>query len=211
MDLIFTNAKRADVGVLSAYAFDLSFGAKENDFEMNLGAHESALEYGAFIYIEGTEYGGTIDGIKTSTDGETITYMGRTWHGILNGKVIEPDPGFDYFTVEGDANDVLSALIARLGLSELFLAGEKPSGINIPAYQFNRYCKAYDGIRAMLAANNAKLKFIWEDRFVRLSAEPIADYTESPIDGDIALLTVERHEKSLNHLIKYPKNIQPKK
>ena len=34
MDLIYTNANGEDQGILSAYAFDLSFGASENDFEI---------------------------------------------------------------------------------------------------------------------------------------------------------------------------------
>lgn len=201
MDLIYTNANRADVGVLSTYAFDLSFGASENDFEMTLGVNEAVLEFSAFIYIEGTEYGGIIDGMKTSTQGETITYNGRTWHGIMNSKVIQPDTGEDYFVVSGDANEILTMLIARLGLSGLFVAAEELSGVNISGYQFNRYCKGYDGIRAMLAASNAKLKIAWENRSVVLSAESIADYTEAPVDGDIATLTVEQHKGKTNHLI----------
>lgn len=203
MDLIYTNASRIDQGVLSAYALDLSFGAdaEENDFEMTIVKSEAVLESKAVIYIEDTEYGGMIDGMKTSTTDEIITYMGRTWHGILNSKVIQPDSGENYLVVSGDANDVLSMLIARLGLSDLFSAVEKSSGINISRYQFNRYCKGYDGIRAMLAKNGAKLKIAWKDRSVYLSAEPIVDYTESAIDGDVAPLTVERHETKVNHLI----------
>lgn len=201
MDLIFTNAKRVDQGVLTAYAFDLSFGAEENDFEMTLGANEATLESGACIYMEGTEYGGTVDGLKTSTNGETITYKGRTWHGILNSKVIQPNSGEDYLIVSGNANAVLSTLIARLGLSGLFTVSEIDAGVNISRYQFQRYCKGYDGIRAMLAANGAKLKIVWKDRAVHLSAEPIADYTDSPVDGDIATLTVEQHKQKVNHLI----------
>ena len=203
MDLIYTNAKRVDQGVLKAYAFDLSYGsdADENDFEMILGKSEAMLESKAFIYIEGTEYGGIVDGIKTTTNHESITYKGRTWHGILNSKVIEPDSGENYLVVSGDANEILSMLIDRLGLSGLFVAAKTLSGISISKYQFHRYCKGYDGIRAMLAANGAKLKITWKDRFVYLSAEPIVDYTESPVDGDIATLTVEQHETKVNHLV----------
>lgn len=437
MDLIYTNAKREDQGVLSAYAFDLSYGASENDFEMTLGANEAPVESGAFIYMEGTEYGGIVDGLKTSTGGETITYKGRTWHGMMNSKVILPlkdgeqrtgklrrlpkgytelshiettgtqyiDTGFtpnqdsrvitrfkyksgthiygtrqsassstsasrnfvlraisgnwqpcygytlggtgvphdnewhtadqdknifridgigeydaaaltegttvengiltkvfdvqtftaprtfligainsaasggniyigkscfaetrmydngvlvrDYIpctnpdgipgmydiandafyrnagtgefltgevietvdviingndangnslvdshlVIGGDANDCIAFIVDRLGLSGLFVAEEKFSGVSISGYQFNRYCKGYDGIRAMLAAGGAKLKIAWKDRSVALSAEPIADYTNAPVDGDIATLTVEQHKQKVNHLI----------
>lgn len=203
MDLIFTNAKKVDQGVLFAYSLDLSFGedVNENDFELTIGETESMLEDNAVIYIEGTEYGGIVDGMKSNTDSETLTYIGRTWHGILNSKVIQPDSGSDHLIVSGDANVVLAFLIARLGLSGLFVAAETMSGINIAGYKFSRYCMGYDGIRAMLAANGAKLKIRWENRSVVISAEPIADYTDSPVDGDVAPLTVERHGNKVNHLI----------
>ena len=322
MDLIYTNAKRIDQGVLPKYTLDLSYGAdeNENDFELTVGKSEKALEKKAIIYIEGTEYGGMVGGTRSSSTENVVTYIGRTWHGILNSKVIEPYDGESYFVVSGEANDILSLLILRLGLSELFSVEErqkteytytlntddyihsrwhgsldagsdKPyypadeigdqcctkkfktkfvpkitysyftdaieyvfwkngsfvkkiayseiskewsvnfdfdevainfswgwdyvgsetivtlelvkvlSEINISKYQFHRYCKGYDGIRAMLAKNGAKLKISWKDRSVCLSAEPIVDYTESPVDGDIAQMTVEQHETKVNHLI----------
>lgn len=201
MDLIYTNKKRVDQGVLSVYSLDLSYGESENDYELTLGANEPTLEVGSFVYIEGTEYGGIVGGLKTSTNSETVAYMGRTWHGILNSKVISPDANKDYYVVSGDANEILSTLIARLGLSSLFVADTELSGIRISNYQFARYCMAYDGIKAMLSANGAKLKIKWEGRLVHLSAEPIADYTDSPIDGDIATLSVESHSHKVNHLV----------
>lgn len=201
MDLIYTNADRSDLGVLLAYSLDMSFGAEENDFEMIVGANEPLLETDAFAYIEGTEYGGMIGGIKARTNGETVTYSGRTWHGILNSKVIEPDTGENYLIVSGEAHDILSMLISRLGLSGLFVAVENPSGVVIRRYQFHRYCKGYDGIMAMLKENGAKLKIAWENRSVTLSVERIADYTESPVDGDIATLSVEQNHHKVNHLI----------
>ena len=201
MDLIYTTAKRADEGVLKAHTFDLSFGAEENDYELTLGASEPVLEYGAFVYIEGTEYGGIVDGMRTNTDVETLTYMGRTWHGIMNSKVIQPDSGQDYFIVSGDANAILAQLVNRLGLGGLFAAKEEESGINISRYQFQRYCKGYDGIRALLESNGAKLKIEWKGRKVLLYAARIDDYTDTPVDGDEATLTGEHHENKVNHLI----------
>lgn len=201
MDLIYTDKNRVDIGVLSAYAFDLSFGASENDFEITLNANNDVLVDGAFVYIEGTEYGGRVDMKKASTNGEAITFGGRTWHGVLNSKIIEPYLGKDYFTASGEANSVLAELIMRLELKGLFVAAENNSGVNISNYQFKRYCKGYDGIRDMLASVNAKLKIEWVNRNVVLSAVPIVDYTKYPIDGDVATLTVESHKNKVNHLI----------
>ena len=201
MDLIYTNSERVDQGVLSAYDFDLSYGASENDFAMVIGTAEAILDYGAFIYMEGTEYGGIVDAKKAVSNSESITYTGRTWHGVLNSKVIEPDSGENYYVVSGDANQILGVLIARLGLSNLFTAKKETAGINITNYQFRRYCKGYDGIMDMLLDNGAKLNIVWKDQAVELSATPIDDYTQNPIDGDTTMLTVEQHEGKVNHLV----------
>ena len=203
MDLIYTNAQRVDLGVLRAYTLDLSFGYdnNENDFELTLGKSEPALEDGAFIYIEGTEYGGIIGGMKSKSTDEIRTNIGRTWHGVLNSKVIEPDPGADYLTISGDANECLSIMVARLGLSELFTAAGKPSGIIVKRYKFARYVKGYDGLRAMLASVGAKLKIAFSSANVQLYAAPIVDHTDAPIDSDDAILNVERYGSKVNHLI----------
>lgn len=90
MDLIYMNAAKEDVGVIADYTFDLAFGADENDFECVVDAGSHCCEAGFYLYYEGTEYGGVIDSIKVDTDKAEITYIGRTWHGLLESKVIEP-------------------------------------------------------------------------------------------------------------------------
>ena len=203
MDLIYTNAKRVDLGVLLAHALDLSFGTdeSENDFELTLGKSEPVLEDGAVIYFDGTEYGGIVSGMRSSSTDEIRTHLGRTWHGILNDKVIEPDPGTDYLIVSGEANEVIGMLINRLGLGALFKARTASSGINIKKYQFARYVRGYDGFRAMLTSVSAKLKMVWSGTYLELYAEPVVDYTDQPVDGDEAALTVERYGSKVNHLV----------
>lgn len=198
MDLIYTNNKMIDQGVLTAYAFDLSFGEKENDFEITVGADQS-LQTGAIVYIDGTEYGGIIDGLKASTAGQSVTYKGRTWHGIINSKAIEPDG--DYLTVSGDANEILDLLVSRLGLSGLFSASAEISGITIKNYKFPRYCMGYDGIREMLQKHGAKLKIERLNRGVAISAERIVDYSDETIDDYSAQLAVDVTDNKVNHLI----------
>ena len=203
MDLIYTNANRIELGVLLAHSLDLSFGTDEteNDFEITLGKSEPMLEDGAIIYIEGTEYGGIVDGMRSVSTDEVRTHMGRTWHGIINDKVICPDPGEDYLVVSGEANELIGSIISRLGLSSLFKARAESSGIDIKRYQFARYVRGYDGLRAMLSSASCKLKMAWSDTSVELYAEPIVDYTDQPVDGDEAALTVERYGSKVNHLV----------
>ena len=39
---------------------------------------------------------------------------------MLNSKVLEPDVGYDYLTVYGDANEVVLELIERMNLTDTF-------------------------------------------------------------------------------------------
>ena len=204
MDLIYTDGSKVDQGTLKSYGFDLAFGASENNFELVVGISEAVIDYDAILYIEGTEYGGRVDGKCSTTGIESITYRGRTFHGLLNSKVIEPRTGENYYIVSGDANNVISLILSVVGVSDMFYA-DGQSGINISSYQFKRYCKTYDGIKDMLAANGAKLKMEWvaTEKKVRLSAVPIVDYTDDPVDGDVATLSVEHYPSNskANHLI----------
>lgn len=202
MDLIYMNNTREDQGVLHDYKLDLATGHDENDFELQIPASAHCCGAGFYLYIEGTEYGGIVDDIASDTGTKEVTYTGRTWHGLLNSKVIEPDPGNDYLVLSGEANTVLAALISRLGLSDLFTASTENSGLNIPGYKMIRYIAAYDGVRKMLATVKGKLRFTFTDGKVRLSAHPRGDYTQdSELDSDLVDLKVKRHFHSVNHLI----------
>ena len=202
MDLIYTNADLVDQGVLQDCMLDLAFGADENDFELEVPAEGVTLEAGALLYIEGTEYGGMVDGMRyTSADG-VKRYTGRTWHGILNSKVIQPDAGADYYTVSGDANAVLAVVLQRLSLSALFVAADGSSGLSV-SYQFNRYCGGYDGLRAMLDSVGGKLRMeVLGTGRVRLSAEPVTRYvTENEWDSDRMTIDATQLWHPVNHLI----------
>lgn len=201
MDLIYMNASREDIGVLLAYELDLSFGANENDFALKVGEKNHCCEAGYFIYAQGTEYGGIIDAVTSDTATGEVTYSGRTWHGILNSKVLEPDAGQDYLTVQGEANAVLASLVARCGLDGLFSVSTEDSGITLPKYAMNRYISAYDGIRKMLQTVNAKLLMHYGLSGVSLSVAPVVDHTQSGLDSDVVDFSAKRTKGKVNHLI----------
>lgn len=90
MELIFANHDREDVGILKNPELDLAFGGDENNFECTVGIDDHCCEDGFYIYAEGTEYGGIVDAIKIDSADDTVTYSGRTWHGMLASKMIEP-------------------------------------------------------------------------------------------------------------------------
>ena len=202
MDLIYMNADKEDVGVMLDYTLDLAFGSDENDFECNIVRSNHCCEKGFYLYYENTEYGGIIDDIGVDTDSDEITYSGRTWHGILNSKILEPDFGKDYLVLSGEANTVLNLLVSRMGLASLFRASEDNSGVNISSYKMNRYISGYDGIRKMLNASGAKLNIIFKNGFVELSAKPIVDYSkDEQFDTDQISFKIKKKGSPLNHVI----------
>ena len=200
MDLIYTNADREDIGVLKDYTFDLAFGSSENDFECKVYKENHCCLEDYFLYIDGTEYGGIIDSIGVADD--EITYSGRTWHGILNSKILEPDSGQDYLILNGEANTVLNRLIGRMGLNSLFKASAETSGITVNNYKMNRYIKGYDGIIKMLKAFGGKLNIKFNKGFVELSAKPIVDYSQNEqFNSDLIDFDVTKNYNPINHCI----------
>lgn len=222
MDLIYTNAKREDLGVLLDYELDLAFGEDENDFECQIQADQHCCEDGSFLYIEGTEYGGIVDSIEVDTAANEVTYRGRTWHGILGSKVIIPlktgegstasvtvktadSSGASlvdkYLVISGDANRCIDFIINRCGLESLFMASSALAGVNIN-YQFNRYTDAYSGLVKMLSSAGLKLCVEVKNGQAVLSSEAKYNYaTDDEFDSDLVEFKLRKNYKAVNHLI----------
>lgn len=202
MDLIYMNADKEDINVMRDYALDLAFGMDENNFECSILKANHCCEAGFYLYAEGSEYGGIIDDLGIDTEADEVKYCGRTWHGILNSKILQPDSGEDYLILNGEANGVLGSLVSRMGLSALFKASTNNSGINVSNYKMNRYIAGYDGIRKMLKASGAKLNIVFKNGFVELSAKPIVDYSKNEqFDADQISFKIMKKGSPLNHII----------
>ena len=148
------------------------------------------------------DIGGIIDQIKLNTESGDVMYSGRTWHGILEGKVLCPDTGQDYLVLSGEANTVLKGLITRMGLEELFEADSTDSQITIKSYQMDRYIGGYTGIRKMLKAAKAKLKMIYKSGKVQISAVPLVDYSQDEEwDSTQISAQISKNDFPTNHVI----------
>lgn len=202
MDLIYTDKNRKDIGVLSDYELDEAFGKNENNFSLKISLSEHCMEPGCVIYAENTEYGGIIDTLNPNTKDSTLTYKGRTWHGILNSKVLEPNAGEDYLILSGEANSVLKEIITRLKLNDVFSVSEEDSGIEIIHYQCSRYPCAYDEIRKMLYEFMGKLTINCQMKTVLLSVSPLYDYSaDEEWDASQLDFAIEKNYHPVNHLI----------
>ncbi len=198
MDLIYTDSDKKELGVIKNFYLDLAYGTDENDFELTCNSCE--LKDGQYVFIEGTEYGGRIDGIKIDMAKNKIVYTGKTWQGILDTKVIKPDTGA-YYTISGDSNTVLNNLIEKLDLTDLFEADTATSDVGMPVYSFNRYTTAYKGLIHMCNTFGLKLICSFVGGKVKLKLQTITDYTETE-QFDKAMIDFRINKnKPYNHMV----------
>lgn len=202
VDLIATDASHRDLLAIRDCTLDLAFGEDENDFELAVHDSDVRLEAGAFVYVDGTEYGGIIDSTGSSLeDGvAAVAYEGRTWHGLLASRVIQPPSGQDYRTVSGDATDCIQQVIDHIGLSGVMTTSPaRASELTVSSYRFDRYTDAYAGLKKMLESCGGKLHMVYDSGMLRLSAMPVATY--GGVDSDLIDYSYDRDWHPVNHLI----------
>jgi hypothetical protein len=175
----------------------LAFGADEQDFEIAFS--KPVLTGGELLYIDGTEYGGVVDVITHSTETESVIYKGRTWHGMLAGKIVKPPANADYYVLSGDANTCIRSLLTKVGLTDVLTGRTTSAGITVN-YQFERFCNAYDGILKMLASADAVLRIERHDGITELWAEPRVTITDEA-DSDLMDFAITDSVRVPNHLV----------
>ena len=199
MELTLSSADGTDLGSTSDFVLDLSFGDSGNNYRLSCPSLPIAC--GDVMAVEGTEWGGLVDSCEDALEGgvSTTTWSGRTFHGLLCGKVLCPPAGQDYLTASGDANDCLRSLVARCGLSDFFEVPAAKAGIDV-RYTFDRYCDAYTGIRKMLASSSARLMIRREDGRTLMWAEAAEAHGDG-IDSDLLDFSAKRATRPVNHLV----------
>ena len=106
----------------------------------------------SILFVEGTEYGGLIEGSVIDIEQNTITYTGRTWRGNLDQWIVEPPAGQDYLIVSGNLADSLRLLPMGSYISVQNTAYTGNS------FQFDRYCTTFEGATKLLTAAQANLR-----------------------------------------------------
>ena len=199
MVLVVADTKLGNVREIEDFKLDVAFGADENALTLTV-EEKSAPAAGQLVYIDATEYGGVIDQVKRGSGRGatgTVECKGRTWHGILAGRRLSPDSGSGYLTVNGKAGDVLTSLIARMGLESLFKAASDDSTVS---YTFERFCDGYSGLMSCAKANGRKLSMRRMDGYIELSMPPIVDYANK-VDSDLLDFTITSVHRCVNHLL----------
>ena len=199
MVLVVADTKLGNIREIEDFTLDVAFGADENALTLTVD-EKSAPAAGQLVYIDATEYGGVIDQVKRGSGRGatgTVECKGRTWHGILAGRRLSPDSGSGYLTVNGKLGDVLTSLIARMGLESLFKAASDDSTVS---YTFERFCDGYSGLMALAKANGRKLAMRRMDGYIELSMPPVVDYANK-VDSDLLDFTITSVHRCVNHLL----------
>ena len=217
------NTDMEDVGVLQSFELDMAYGENENNFELNLSSNQHCCEAGYFIYVDGTEYGGIVDEIKSDNGNDEITYSGRTWHGILGSKVVVPllsgegssmgvtvkqtdNQGNSlvdrYLIISGYVNDCIKFMLTRCGMNSLFVVSDEPVSAYINEYQFYRYTDLYSGLVRMLASQNLKMKISFFEGKCRIScASKTENNGKDEFSSDNIDFVISKKYKTVNHLL----------
>lgn len=196
--LIYTDTSKVDAGAIQTFKLDMAFGSDEQNFEASFSVPQ--LSGGELLYIDGTEYGGIIDSVTQSTETDVTVYKGRTWHGMLAGKVIKPPANQDYYTLSGDANACIRSLLSYVGLSSVLTGRSTASGITISSYKFDRFTNAYSGLLRMLNSADAVLRIERHDGITELWAEQRATISDEA-DSDIMDFSITDSYRVPNHLV----------
>lgn len=209
MDLILANSSGYDIKAIVFSKCDFDLGG-ENDFEIEIPVEQwqPEIDFGCLVYEPGSECGGVISAIETSTAENLIRIKGYTWRGYLSKRIIVPPSGADYKKVSGDLNNCIGQIVDSM-YSGLIIADNNDTGISVNNYQFDRYTPALDGLSKMLKSVNYKLKMAYVQGeagvsgHICVTAVPITDYSSRiELSQDDRLnFTIDVNKGSVNHLI----------
>lgn len=199
VDLIYTDPNGKERGTLAWASGDFTVGTS-NTFSLKVPA-DSGLEQDCYVMVEGTEFGGVVDGIDIDTTASYVTVAGRTWQGMLEKSIVVPDAGSDYYVASGDLNDAIGAIIERQDLGDALMADPRPCGVDAGGHRILDQ-DAYSAIRAMLRSKGMKLRIRYDgaERKAVLSAVARGEHVDDGVDGDRVAFRISR-TRPVNHLV----------
>ena len=195
MELVIADKDGRAVLQTAECELDMAYGADENDFSLTMPAN-LAPPRGGMVYLDGSAWGGWVDEITTDVDSRFVTCRGRTVHGVLAAKRLVPDAGRARFGVSGDVSSALRSVLERVGLFGAFEVAEGIGGS--VTHEFDRFCSAWDGIRAMLRSCSMRPALSCVEGRVVVGAEPVRAVEA---DSDAVGFEVTEVARCVNHLV----------
>lgn len=179
MDLVYIRTNEDgtnDSGYLTNYsavfAVSIDTDYVTNNFEVTVPLPKERKDLlwaenaiSSILFVEGTEYGGLIEGSVIDIEQNTLTYTGRTWRGNLDQWIVEPPAGQDYLVVSGN----LATTLRLLPMGNYIVVDDTVySGTS---FTFDRYCTTFEGATKLLRAAQANLRMAIEFSSTGLTGE----------------------------------------
>lgn len=203
MNVAYTNDSLSAVGFISFVGFDTSIGDSGNQVQLKLHSDQKTeLAKGSLIWSPGTEYGGIVQDIqsKIETDGQRyVYYSGPSWSGRLSQRIVCPPSGKDHYTLDGEANEELNALMEYLGLNYLFQAPEGNSGITLDT-DLDRFADGYSALRKAAAENDCRLSMKYDNTAKKVIIQFVPRETHGNYTSDNSPISVTVGSP-VNHLV----------
>lgn len=207
MDLIITDSNFNELGYLKKYELDLEigkYGVSSNDFQLTINTDDmvDGFSYDSLFYIENTEYGGYVENIKVDTQNKTISYLGKTFRGMLEKEYIQPPSGQAYLNLKGEANKCINELTNRK-FNDLFVVDD----VGLSEININYSIRDLNLLQALenaLGTQNAKIGIIHHsDGLVHLHALKNNDLSDSiQYDNNYKVgMVVQTKKKPYNHIL----------
>lgn len=211
MDLIKTDQYGRSAGIVNGSKIDFEIsvdGANDFEIEMKRWEWDESITYGTRVYAEDTEYGGIVQEFSTDTSTDVIRLQGDTWRGMMQHKIIEPQPGQDYATASGELNDIIRSKVEN-EFPGLFYGVDVNTGVTVQNYQFIRYCTLHNGLTKMLKSVGYRLDIRYKEGdvgmagYVKVQAVPINDLSDRhELTNDNNMhFTTDNNQRGINHLI----------
>lgn len=183
------------------WSADVAYGADENRFTIS---HLAGPPLSAHMrwQVDGTALAGVVDTVCPSVaeDGSSsVSYRGRTVHGVLAGKVLVPPAGQTHLTAAGDLNECIASAIESCGLDGYLTVPSTASGFEVSGYRYRRFIDAYTGLRMLCASAGARLRFRATGDGIELSAVSATTYGDIP--SERVAFDAERAYRPCNHMI----------
>ena len=207
---VWTNASYVEQGATEDIYLDLECKAlgvnddplKGNTFAVQLPESVRISADSAF-FVDSTSWGGLVQRrvSDTTVDG-VLQWEGRTWHGVLADRIVQPDAGQAYYTSTGTDTACVTALITRLGLSTLFEAGTG-TGTAV-SFQHPRYKDGWTCLLKMLASIGERPEFRVRRTggTVKVLIDCVTVSTLDELaDGELADIEMTAEFRPYNHVI----------
>lgn len=207
LDFIYTDSNYMELGYLKA-TVDIEigqYGIASNDFQVTLSTvnRDVSFDNGSLFYCPDSEWGGMLDNKSVDTSTNQISFMGKTWRGLLEKEYIQPPNGQAYLIMQKEANTAIEELISgRFG--DLYVV----DNIGLSDIQVNYQIRDYNLLQALekmlyRADIPSRLDIRFYDGQVHLQAIPIVDLSELlQYDNSYGLaMTAQTASKTYNHIL----------